>query len=149
MSPWICSITTSMRFWTPRGTSPMLREAATASPASTIMTSHVYVTWSGIPGRWKIGGCSITSIIQRRGERPPLLPDTPQRVHAASMLHVRRTWSSRAPNLGRITQALHDQGAGQDGEAEDDGDGMGVAAGAESGEGGEEDEEADAGREDP
>jgi hypothetical protein len=46
-----CSSTTSRRFCTPRGTSDTLREAAKASAASTIMTSHVYVTWSGIPGR--------------------------------------------------------------------------------------------------
>src|SRR6266566_7147629 len=43
----------------------MLREATNVNAARITITSHVYVTWSGIPGRRKIGGCSIASIAQR------------------------------------------------------------------------------------
>src|SRR4030095_5502478 len=42
-----------------------LREATNVSAARITIASHVYVTWSGMPGRRKIGGCSIASIDQR------------------------------------------------------------------------------------
>src|SRR5687767_10304673 len=57
-----CSRTTSRKFWTPRGTRDSLLRPATATAIRMIITIHVYVTWSGTPGRRKIGGCSITPI---------------------------------------------------------------------------------------
>src|SRR5688572_19040743 len=57
-----CSRTTSRKFWTPRGTSDSLLRPAIATAIRMIITTHVYVTWSGTPGRRKIGGCSITPI---------------------------------------------------------------------------------------
>src|SRR6267142_3288276 len=49
----------------PRGTSCRLRDVTNVTVARITMTSHVYVTWSGMPGRRKIGGCSIASMAQR------------------------------------------------------------------------------------
>ena len=39
--PWICSSTTSIAFWAPRGTSSSRRVAMKATPARMIITSHV------------------------------------------------------------------------------------------------------------
>src|SRR5262249_57718924 len=76
---WLnCSSTTSRKFWAPRGTSCRLREATKATAARMIITSHVYVTWSGIPGRRKIGGGSIASLNQPSPPPPP--PPRPTRA---------------------------------------------------------------------
>src|SRR3989442_4399433 len=78
MSPRTCSSTTSRKFWSPRGTSRTLREAAKATLVRMIMLSHVYVTWSGMPGRWKIGGCSMASMLSARAAK-----SEPPRDHVA------------------------------------------------------------------
>src|SRR3989442_6621388 len=78
MSPRTCSSRTSRKFWSPRGTSRTLREAAKATLVRMIMLSHVYVTWSGMPGRWKIGGCSMASMLSA-----PAAQSEPPRDHVA------------------------------------------------------------------
>src|SRR5262245_38616198 len=85
---WLnCSSTTSRTFWAPRGTSCRLREATKATAARMIITSHVYVTWSGIPGRRKIGGCSIASTAQpspRAAASPRTIRSHGKRVNPTS-----------------------------------------------------------------
>jgi len=41
ISAWNCSRTTSRKFWAPRGTSSMRRDATKATPTRMIITTHV------------------------------------------------------------------------------------------------------------